>query len=186
MGRRCLPAWAPGAAVAEGQCDQSHSALGSSHCSGSSFWRFWGGLGVLQLTSLQQPLWANSDCFICPGEDLQSGLCFILIYKSSLKGTIFSTAFTKPCRGWAVLWEQEGAGVGPPSENHLCVVLQKLRWGFQRQKCDKVLAVLPCLCKSGFCCFFKSWNKHLQKYLTVRQLTLQLSTSVPWCAFPAL
>lgn len=54
---------------------------------------FWG--GVLQLTGLQKPLWANSDCFICPGEYLQSGLCFILIYKSSLKGTIFSTAFTK-------------------------------------------------------------------------------------------
>lgn len=85
-----------------------------------------------------------------------------------------------------MLWEQEGAGVVPPGENHLCVVLQELRWGFQRHKCDKVLAVLPCLCKSGFCCFFKSWNKRLQKYLTVRQLSLQFSTSVHWCACPAV
>lgn len=31
--------------------------------------------------------------------------------------------------------------------------------------------------------FFKSWNKHLQEHLTVRQLPLQFSTSVHWCAF---
>lgn len=38
----------------------------------------------------------------------------------------------------------------------------------------------------GLISFFKNWNKCLQKYLTVKQLSMQLTTSVHWCMFPSL